>query len=267
MKNKSIIRIICLWLFVIPTITSAQSYTAIHVIGDIYLPAKDAMLKRGDRIAESEQLEFRSADAKAAMLSSTRGRYVIQPGGADNADAGNLSFVLSSVITPARGQMSTRAGGINNKLDFEKKLGEQPVAWLGDELSYEVSPTAYPINDNQFFYANYQYRGESINKRLLAENNTLLLLKSQFFAVDGQPIDPSAVSQMVLYYYDMAEETATEITDMKLVPVSDEALTALQEAVADLPEENRIAALTEYVNSLYGMASAEQVQKALTAIK
>ncbi len=239
-----------------------QSYTAIHVIGKIYLPSKQEYLKRGTKLSESEKIEFQSSDAKAAMLSSSRGRYVIQPG-PKNTSSDNLAFALGSIITPVKGQMSTRSGSINNALDFQKQLGESPVAWLNEKMSLNVSETSYPIDENRFFYMAYSYNGEVINKKLSNDGQSLQFIKSEVFKVDDQPIEASKVNGMELYYYDLDKGEASLMTAPQLIAVSSDQLIELQ---ASLSEESP-EALLEFINSLYGRCSQEQLDAAISSLK
>ncbi|MEM8893704.1 MAG: hypothetical protein AAGC88_03940 [Bacteroidota bacterium] len=253
-------RSIVIVLLFVSTQAFSQSYTAIHVIGKIYLPEKQTYLKRGTKLSESEKIEFQSAGAKAAMLSSSRGRYIIQEN-SKSASSDNLSFALSSIITPVKGQMSTRAGGINNALDFEKQLGKAPVAWLNEEMPIEVSGGAYPMDENRFFYMAYSYGGETINKKLSYTGQSLLLIKSEFFKVDGQAVNPSEVDDMKLYYYDMEKGEEQLITSPMLVPVSSNELKGLKEGITEGDD-----ALLEFVNSLYGKCTKEQLDAALASL-
>ena len=175
-------------LFISLSSLGQSSYTTIHVIGKIYRPDSQSFLKRGDRLSDEEKLEFQTKDAKAAVLSSDRGRYVLQPSQEAASADGALVFALKSVITPVKGRMSTRAGGINNKLDFQKKLNDGAVAWLADEMSVNVSESAYPTDDSKFFFASYDYQGEQINKKLESQNELLVFKKTDFYTVDDAPI-------------------------------------------------------------------------------
>ncbi|MEQ9301707.1 MAG: hypothetical protein RIF33_24215 [Cyclobacteriaceae bacterium] len=239
-----------------------QSYTAIHVMGKIYLPDRQEYLKRGTKILETENLEFQSVNAKAAMLSSARGRYVIQPG-SKSISTNNLAFALSSVITPVKGQMSTRAGSINNALDFEKQLGEAPVAWLNEELSFEVSSNAYPIDEDKFFYLAYTYQNETINKKLSNEDQSLKFVKSEVYRVDDQPVASDAVSDMELYYYDTQKGEAQLVVKPQLVNVTPEELSTLRSSVG----EGSTSELLEFINSLYGKCSVDELEQAMTSAK
>ena len=104
-------------LLFISASTFAQSYTVIHSIGKILDTKSGKYLSKGTKIDESASLMFETKGAKAAVLSSSRGRFVIQENAVSQSKS-DIVYTLSSVISPARGRLSTRAGGINNKLDF-----------------------------------------------------------------------------------------------------------------------------------------------------
>lgn len=264
--NFIVMRSILIILLFVCSQALGQSYTAIHVMGKIYLPDRQEYLTRGTKILETENLEFQSAEAKAAMLSSSRGRYVIQPG-PKSASTDNLAFALSSVITPVKGQMSTRAGSINNSLDFEKQLGEAPVAWLNEDLSFEVSSSAYPIDEDRFFYLAYTYQNETINKKLKNEGQSLKFIKSEVYKVDDQPIAPEAVADMELYYYDAQKGEAQLVTRPQLINITADEFSELTASVGAGDGEDSSAALLEFINSLYGKCSAEELEQALTSAK
>ena len=139
----------------------SQDYTVIHTIGDIYDLSSGKHLTKGMKIRESTKLRFDSEGAKAAVLSTSKGRYIIQSQRA-SASQSDIAYTLSSIISPVRGRLSTRAGGINNAIDFSKHFEEEPIAILGPSYEVNISPEAYPVNESKFFYAQYHYNDEVI---------------------------------------------------------------------------------------------------------
>jgi len=238
----------------------SQSYTVIHSIGKILDTNSGKYLTKGTKVDESASLMFETKGARAAVLSSSRGRFVIQ----EKASAGSTSdviYTLTSVISPARGRLSTRAGGINNKLDFEKFFAEEPVAILGDRLATKISSMAYPMNDSKFFYAQYQYEGEAINKKLTNEEDQLIVKPSAFFSIDGNSIDPLDASEIKLFYYNAEAQESTMITPMSFALVSDEDLKSISSQM-DADQ----GGILEIINSLYGKCSQAYLEEALTKL-
>ena len=249
------------YLFILLTFAGlqafSQSYTVIHTIGKIYDSNTGQYLTKGSKVAEDANLRFETAGAKAAVLSSSRGRFVIQQNATSSTQSDAL-YALTSVISPVRGRLSTRSVGINNALDLQKHFNEGSVALVGPTYQVAVSPLSYPMSDSKFFYAQYQYNGETINKKLDNDGNNLIINISNFYAIDDAPIDPTLVEGIKLFFYSVEDQTSEFITDMNLVVVSDEALTALmqdEEATLDL------------INSLYGKCSEEQLQQAIESRK
>ncbi len=240
---------------------SAQSYTVIHSIGKIYDASSGSYLKKGSKVSESAQLKFETEGAKAAVLSSSRGRFIIQKNSTSSQQS-DLAYTLSSVISPVRGRLSTRAGGINNQLDFQKHFGEGPIAIVGDSYKVAISPNAYPMNDQKFFYAQYSYNGERINKKLSNDGDSLLVEVASFFAVDKNPINPAEISDAQLFYYDAEKQESISITSLNLNVVSNEELRSLVDSFSDLSKDQQTDALHELINDLYGRCSKEEIAKA-----
>lgn len=240
----------------------AQTYTIIHSIGKIYDTKSEKYLTKGMRIDESAKLKFESSDAKAAVLSSSRGRFVIQEQQKEEGKS-EIAYALSSVLSPARGRLSTRAGGINNKLDFEKRFGEGPVAILGNTYKVSVSPTAYPMNEKKFFYASYAYKGEVINKKLSNEGDSLVFKASDFYSVDNKSIDPTEVSDVKLFYFNAATEQSEQITNLELVVISKDDIKYLMENIGGGTASEKQKNVVEIIAMLYGKCTESDVRRAL----
>lgn len=249
-------------LFFIQFSGFGQSYTVIHSIGKIYDVKNERHLTKGMKIDESAELRFDSPNARAAVLSSSRGRYIIQAASGTSAQS-DLAYTLSSIITPARGKLSTRAGGINNTLDFKKHFEEGAIAVLGGSYQVKIAPAAFPMNDNQFFYLQYLYNGELINKKLSNEGEVLIFDQS-IYLIDDVPIDANQTSEMKLFYYNAAKQESELITGLVLSPVSDEELASIASNFSN--DENKNQSICEWINDLYGKCSVEQVENALTAL-
>ncbi|SMD33701.1 hypothetical protein SAMN04488029_1619 [Reichenbachiella faecimaris] len=256
--------IVILFLIIAFQPAQAQQYTVIHVIGKIYNSQTNSYLKSGSKLSEDSKLKFETAHARAAVLSSSRGRYIIQQQ-SHQSNGSDLVYSLSTVLAPARGKMSTRSGGINNQMDFVKKFGESPIAIVGGKYTAAISTTSYPSDDSRFFYASYTFNGETINKKLNIENGSLVFDMSTFYAVDGITIDPNQTSAAKLFYYDSQKEESTEITSLDFVIVNDTAFAAIIKSLEDLSKEEQAKSMQEIIVSLYGSCELSDIQAILKA--
>ncbi|MEP2025143.1 MAG: hypothetical protein ABJH98_15075 [Reichenbachiella sp.] len=257
-------RIVILFLVLAFQSAQAQNYTVIHVIGKIYDSKSGSYLKSGYKLNEDAKLKFETPNARAAALSSSRGRYVIQQQSGQKSGS-DLAYTLSAVLAPARGKMSTRAGGINNQMDFVKKFGEGPIAIVGGKYMTAVSSTSYPSDDTRFFYASYIFNGESINKKLNVENGELVFDTETFYAVDGIPIEPKQASASKLFYYDSQKEESTEITSLDFEIVGDKEFNTIKNSFSPLSTNELAQSIQEVISSLYGTCELEHIQAAIQA--
>jgi hypothetical protein len=246
MKQLLFIMLVSFCLF-----AKGQMYTVIHSIGKIYDQSSNTYLKKGSRISESASLTFETAGARAAVLSASRGRFIIQQNAASSSQS-DLAYTLSSVLSPVRGRLSTRAGGINNALDFKKHFGEGAIVVLGSGYKVAVSPDAYPMNDSKFFYVQYTYQGERINKKLAKAGDSLYFEVETMYAVDGEPIDGLNVSEVQLFYYNSEKEESTLITDLDFVLVADEEVQSINSSLEVGSVDDQNQALLEIINDLFG---------------
>ncbi|WP_422361502.1 hypothetical protein [Reichenbachiella sp.] len=245
--------------------TQAQNYTVIHVIGKIYDSTGKTYLKSGYKLSGDSKLKFETPNARAAALSSTRGRYVIQKQ-SNQGGSTDLAYTLSAVLSPARGKMSTRAGGINNQMDFVKKFGEDPIAIVGGKYETAVSPTSYPSDDTRFFYASYTFNGEAINKKLDVVDGNLVFNTDTFYAVDGIAIDPKQTSDTKLFYYNSNKEESTEMTSLNFVVVSKNEFKSIKSSLADLSLEEQCQSMQEIISSLYGSCELTSIEAAIQSM-
>ncbi len=250
------------FFLIISIILKAQNYTVIHSIGKIYDASSGTYLKKGSKVSESAKLKFETTGARAAVLSSSRGRFIIQKNSTSNQQS-DLAYTLSSVISPVRGRLSTRAGGINNKLDFEKHFSEGPIAIVGNSYRVAISPRAYPMNEKKFFYAQYSYNGERINKKLTNAGDSLMIEVSSFYSIDEISIDPNQASDTQLFYYDSESQESTLITSLNFAIVSKEEVESLSGAFSEMPKDQLADTVLELINDLYGRCSRQDLMKAL----
>ncbi|HSZ24613.1 MAG TPA: hypothetical protein VK766_02790, partial [Cytophagaceae bacterium] len=67
----------------------------------------------------------------------------------------------------------------------------------------------FQINQSQFFFIRYKWSGETINKKLFIEKDSLLLEADEIFKVDGRLILPGEIQGVSLHY--KKGTTVTEI--------------------------------------------------------
>ncbi|MEL7148860.1 MAG: hypothetical protein AAFO69_20970 [Bacteroidota bacterium] len=265
--NRTKILCISALLFFVALSAMSQSYTIIHVKGNMQL-SDGTPLKRGTKLADDAKIVFGSPTSAAAAISSSRGRFVIKQGG-NASGQGDAFYLLKAVLTPVKGRMSTRSGELNNLLVLKKFFSEEPLAFLGGKEYVKVSEQAFPQGYQRFFFIRYQYKGETINKKLLSDKQTMIWDQEEIYQVDGEKIDPSEVSDYQLFYLgEGGEPQFISKVDFSFVPMKElEILVEIIKVEEPDSQEAQIAMLTSMISELYGRPQDEAVAKLFQAKK
>lgn len=236
----------------------SQEYQVIHIKGEIMRSETGKLIKTGEKVSADEKISFKNADAMAAVLDPEMGRYILksQP---DEKRSSDLIYIIKNTITPVRGGMSTRAGGINNAFDMKVYFAEASYVWAGHWIALRVSKAAFPMDDKNFFFLRYTLNGEQINKKLGYEEDKLMMSKEEVFRVDGEGIDPHKASEFELFYYKSADEESELITEIDFVLISQESLLSVYNAFKDR-SKYPFNDTADMFSNMYGKCDPVQVE-------
>lgn len=231
----------------------ADNYTVIKVDGKITYVKSGKDLLTGDLFASSEKLKFGTQESRAAVISSVNGRFVLTPD-AKGGDAVNL--------LPAMSNVATRSGALINALDLKNHFSENYL--LLDEMELKINSEVYPMNNNNFFYLQYEMNGEIIPKKLSFEGDKLELTAKEIFTIDGKPQAVPEKTKMSLYYRDDANKKSTKISEFTLVVPNTEALkmelnVILGESKSKKDEIVK-SEITAYMYEFYGKPQKENLE-------
>ena len=217
------------------------------------------VFKVGDKITTNDAITFSSSSASAVVISSKRGRLILQSKVSNQQT--ELEYIVSNIVQPASGKLSTRSAGIHNKLDL-KKVIEKSSFVIIDTTSIFIPSNVYLQDENHFFYLKYHYKGEMINKRLNHEND-LLLITSKIFTVDSTEIKSSDVTDITMYHYDAKMQVSSavgkfnpSILDLNSLKLEYSVLTKH----SSFNEKRNLIEFFEHINSTYGYFSSENFQ-------
>ena len=175
-----------------------QDYYVLQVKGIVKKVKTGALIKTKDMVKADDQLTFSSSSDAVAVVSAKSGRFILKPG--KSTKSNELMSYVKDALSPASTRLSTRSGVLNNILDL-RALFSQPILLL-PELHYKINGQSFPIAEKTFFYIQYQYKGEPINKQLKINPDSLLIInRSDLFKIDGKPVDESEIKTPVLHYY------------------------------------------------------------------
>lgn len=250
----------------------AQSYKVIKLQGVVSVNGRALTKGSSITIKSTDQVQFKPGNAKAAIYSNSEGMVILKAKAEQQASdmiEGKVSeyFNLSKKVT------GTRAGELCTALDFENRFGQQTSLVIGDALEIKVCAPSFPMNESTFFILSYNLEGEDdpIYKQLSFKDDLLFFSRSEIYQVDGQEVRLDQVSNMLLSYYDDANETEQEICPIYLV-FADEA--ELKSELDGIVEEAKaggagndliIDTINTYLTAAYGKVDKTELETWLKA--
>ncbi|MCK4749363.1 MAG: hypothetical protein KAT15_20055 [Bacteroidales bacterium] len=175
------------------SLQAQTNYKVIKVNGKIQYVRTGSKMSLGDVFAEDESLSFETPNSRAAVINPEKGRFILTPESASQLSGARSNFL------PAMSNISTRGGALNSLNDIQNQF-EGPVAIIY-RASWHINPYQYPMDENSFFYLQFQYKGESINKKLQFDENKLIFSRDEILRVDDQPVQASDSPNTILYYH------------------------------------------------------------------
>ena len=211
-----------------------ESFHIIFIQGTIQMKSSGETLKRGMQLKSSEKIVFKSKDAKAVVLSTTKGRFVLAPKQATASS--ELTAFVSEVVSPLKtnSKLSTRAGesekGIQDlKTHFGKVKDDfiPSFAIIGEEYLFKVDITKYPMNiKEKILGVTYVKENQTINKPkgLTFQKNVATLSKNLQF----KGIDLASIDYIKIHQIDMVEKkiVGEELASFKPIFIDSEELKA-----------------------------------------
>lgn len=182
-----------------------ETYKVIKVNGQILIRKSGKALSQGDEFLSNTLLDFKTNDSRAAVISPSKGRFVLT---ADN-NTGKTNLV------PGMSNISSRAGALINQIDLENHFKGNYV--LLEQQKLRISKEAYPMHDKRFFFLQFNYQGNEINKKLNFVGDSLILDRSSIFSIDGKQVEVLAEMKCILKYRNSEINTNYPIGDFVLV--------------------------------------------------
>lgn len=239
-----------------------QDFYVLQVRGNVKKAKTGAMIKTKDVIKADDQLIFSSPSDAVAVVSPKSGRFILKPGKPTKTN--ELMSYVKDALSQSSARLSTRSGGFNNVLDL-RVFFTQPILVL-PELQYKVNGLSFPITEKSFFFIQYQYKGEAINKQLRINEDSLLVInRTDLFKIDGKPVSESETTAHQLNYYSekgplLVAPLSLILADLALVKnevdVLVEALGTSDNDHAKIQHE-----ILNYLNEQYGKVDGDNLKR------
>ena len=208
----------------VTTETVAETYHVVHVKGKIQNTTTKKVLRRGMRIKSSDKLKL-SKGAKAVMIGARRGRFILSTKRAKKQGNEFYAFV-KDVVSPLKknAKASTRGAEDTDVESLKGYFGDTDFAIIGDKVAFNLNLSRYPLSKRKVLVCRYEYDGRAINKKLPFEGNTVTFDRNRVFVKNGQKINPDDISNIEIYYFNLATKASNKEASFNVVFVNSEEL-------------------------------------------
>lgn len=251
-----------------------EIFHIIHIQGTILNKNSNDVLKRGMKLSAKDKVVFKSKDAKAVVLGTKRGRFIMSA--KPTASGSELVAFVNDVVSPLKtnSQLSTRGTeDAEEVIDFQDFFGSDAFAIVGDNFFFKVNTSKYPLSDKKFFVFRYVFNGKAINKKIGFDGNVLSLKKDVLFKVNNEEVPVNDIEKVQIYYYDSESKSSKEMAAFKPVFINEFELKGeLEElntmmANEKMQEKDKLDEYFKFVSDVYGRTDKHALSDWLKANK
>lgn len=249
MKDRlKYISLAILFAMSIPTYAQLE-YKVTYIQGNITI--KDINLKVGDVFLSTDKIDFKNSDAIVKVCCSSEGKPVIFYG-ANVEKSGSKSLKENQRYLSSLG--SSRGATSEMDIYVIKSFLSTPKLGIIDALRIPINTQEYPINEDSYFYLRFNYKGEEINKRLIMENDSILISNYIFNLPDIGDIQPDSLPVLFYFYNDLLEEST--LIASKFYPLFIDIPNLKQDLApilfnTEILQEDKIAVINDYLKMEY----------------
>ncbi len=257
MKNFKFLLLIVFWVAMQSSLAQ-NVYYVLNVKGNVKLEKTKVPLKANDQISDQDAVLFSAPTDAVALISSKNGRMILRPKHA--VKSSELICVVKDILNPGTGRLSTRAGNITNLIELQNHFTRDSLHIIGVAKVW-ISPTAYPMNLVDFFFIRYTWRGETINKKLSFEKDSLMFSENDIYKVDGSMILSKEIKDIKLLY--KQGEAVSEIGPFTISFLNE---TTLKQIIASFKDHSSLKGnhfldeLTPLLKDIYGRTDKDNLR-------
>jgi hypothetical protein len=240
------------------TFSQEDRYFVAHLKGQIIHSATGKPLKVGDVVSSADAIVFASPEAKAIVMHTQKGRWLLDGKKATKNDSGEFLSFVKDVLMPGATdiRLSTR-GGLNYDLDYRKVqdfkgfFGEGRYVFIGDELKIGTDLTRFPVGATHSFVYSYTANGASVKNRLGVEGSNVVFNKQKLYRARGVEINPQTVEKAELVYFNESTKEETKLTTFQPIFVDEKTLVLEIKSVAGFLNSNNVMEADKIKNELF----------------
>lgn len=243
-------------------IQTTETYYVIHVEGKILNKSSGKPIQTGDRLRASDALIFTTEQALAVVLSTKKGRYVLNRPANQPVSARKeaIAIIKNLIFNPVeRSNLSTRSVAFSRGTDLKELFADNTFTLLGRQTKIILDKATYPMSSDNYFVCRYEYQGKQVSKKVPFAADTLIFDVNRVYMVNGKFIKPEEAGEAELYFYKLQNKSTTFIGSFIPVFIPQEILKKELQTITDVlkslntPRPEIDQHLHEHIQSLYGV--------------
>ena len=231
-------------------------FTVVKIEGRVTNTRTGKVLKEKDQFLSSDSLIFDSENIVLVVVNKRAETYDLIP----------KKDLVSHYTGLSKERVGTRPGKFLNYLSLTRFLKGRRYLILGGRSEIQVGEKEFPMNEDHFFYIQYDWVGDTlpVNKKLDFRGDTLIIDKAEFLKVSGQPIPFKDAKNFKLFYYDLEKTESLFINKMDLIFVDEGALKSEIQTIIESMEEKGCSKLFKGIDNYiirYGEPKISELKK------
>lgn len=241
---------------------TTETYYVIHVKGKILNKNSGKQVQTGDKLRVNDALVFMSEEAMAVVLSTKKGRYVLNRPTEQAMPAGEeaIAIIKNLILNPVeRSNLSTRSFVYARGTDLKELFAENTFTLLGRQTKIILDQGVYPMSADNYFVCRFQHQGVQVNKKLPFAGDTLIFDVNRIYTVNGKFVKPEEAGEAELYYYKVQSKSTVFIGSFVPVYIPEDVLQKELQTLTNVlkslntPRQEIDQQLHEHIQSLYGV--------------
>jgi hypothetical protein len=192
---------------------TAQNLSVIAVRGAVKSKKIGKTIRTGDLLPPDDALTFRDASDMLSLVSAEGQRLtVVYP--AKRFKKSKVNFDLASLVQNAPAGLVPQEPVFKTPEEAKLYFSQRPFLFLGQETRIKMPKGLFPQSRALFFYMNYDYKNDNIDKKIEYKGDTMVLAKRALFKIDGKEVDGKFAENFSFYYYNQPKTKHTFLGKM-----------------------------------------------------